>query len=179
MGTQHFTSWGLIQQGFLLLHWNQPCLAAPALFSIDHLSCVQDCPVHWAGEHRWAEQSFFRQVLFLSLISPSAQLTVLGTQTACLAWVRGRWQRTSPGTSQLKSSVILAALKYEKCIKITCEPVGFPLIKSRADFQIIKSKKSIKESELASGGACIASGWWGRQGQGTLCSCVSEVTTPG
>lgn len=65
----------------------------------------------------------------------------------------------SLGTSQPKSSVILTDLKHEKYIKIIYEPVGLPLIKSRADVCIIKSKRSIEESELASGEACITSDW--------------------
>lgn len=91
--------------------------------------------------------------LFLSLISPSVELPVLEMQTLCLAQVRGRRQGTSHGTSQAKPAVILKGLKHEKYIKITYEPAGFSLIKGRADFWIIKSRRSTEESELASGDA--------------------------
>lgn len=72
--------------------------------------------------------------LFLSLISLSVPFTVLGMPSACLAQGRGRGQGTRGETCWLKSSVILTALKREKYIKITYKPVGFPLIKNRADF---------------------------------------------
>lgn len=175
MGTQHFISWGLIQQAFLPLHRNQPCLAAPSFFSALTPSVVSGV-ARWTGQGNTGElNSHFSGRLLRSSISPSTQLAVLG-----MARLRGRWQGMSRGTPQLKSSVILTALKCEKYIKITYEPAGFPLIKSRAGFWIIKSKRSIGGSELASGGDCVASDWRGRRGEGTARRClVSEVAAPG
>lgn len=104
MSTQHFVSWGLIQQAFLSPHWLLLPFSALTTPVVSRIA-------QWTGQGNTCElNSYFSGRLFLSLISPLTQLTVLGTQTACPAWVRGRWQGTSCGTSQLKSSVILVAL---------------------------------------------------------------------
>lgn len=171
MGTKHFISWELIQWTFLSLHWNQPSLAVLSFSGINHISCVWDFPGDQTGEDRGAKLSSFRQ-LISKLDQPCRRTPCARNADTCLAQARGRCHGISRGTSQAKHTVILEGLKHEKYIKIANEPTGFPLIKGRADFWIIKSRRIIEESELDSGDVCISSEWWGRHGQVTFCFCV-------